>query len=490
MESRWSAKRSGAHNFKSGLCLWLVLWLVVVKPGGVGACPRLCVCYPTPMTVSCQSQNLTIVPAGVPYDSQRVFLQNNRITELRADSFGFETQVKMVLQQYLQTFFKVRPFSSLIRLFSPHSLQVLWLYGNNITWIEAGAFSNLRVLEELDLGDNPLQRLEGGAFRGLEKLQSLHMHRCKLAALPHDLFHKLYSLQFLYLQENQLHFLQDDLFSDLVNLTHLFLHGNRIRALSENVFRGLVNLDRLLIHDNRIRQVNRRAFRDLGRLTILYLFNNSLAELPGQAMKDAQGIQFLRLNGNPWSCGCEARPLWEWFREARISSSDLMCSSPSQRRGQDLRFLRELDFALCPLPDPGSLAGSTTTTFSTKTRWWFSKHKPASSSKASYQKSTETVKAFPFSAIKPQYLPKAPSETFSSKYELSEHEVALPKLDQEEYWANYGNEDSSIRCFEMECPPGYDNPAFPSSSSLPNTFSLLHLLSLSVLLFSLHFLFG
>lgn len=77
-----------------GLCLWLILWLVVVKPGRVGACPRLCVCYPTPMTVSCQSQNLTIVPAGVPYDSQRVFLQNNRITELRADSFGFETQVK------------------------------------------------------------------------------------------------------------------------------------------------------------------------------------------------------------------------------------------------------------------------------------------------------------------------------------------------------------------------------------------------------------
>lgn len=76
-----------------GLTLWLILWLVVMKPGGVAPCPRLCVCYPTPMTVSCQSQNLTIVPAGVPYDSQRVFLQNNRITELRADSFGFETQV-------------------------------------------------------------------------------------------------------------------------------------------------------------------------------------------------------------------------------------------------------------------------------------------------------------------------------------------------------------------------------------------------------------
>lgn len=79
--------------------------------------------------------------------------------------------------------------------------QVLWLFSNNITWIEAGAFSEMRDLEELDLGDNPnLHRLEGGAFRGLEKLQSLHMHRCRLTALPHDIFHKLYSLQFLYLQ--------------------------------------------------------------------------------------------------------------------------------------------------------------------------------------------------------------------------------------------------------------------------------------------------
>ncbi|XP_061582277.1 reticulon-4 receptor-like 2b [Cololabis saira] len=458
METRRTSRSAGARNFKGGLSLWLILWLVVVKPGGLTACPRLCVCYPTPMTVSCQSQNLTIVPAGVPYDSQRVFLQNNRITELRADSFGFET-------------------------------QVLWLYGNNITWIEAGAFSNLRILEELDLGDNPLLRhLEGGAFRGLEKLQSLHMHRCKLATLPHDIFHKLYSLQFLYLQENQLHFLQDDLFSDLVNLTHLFLHGNRIRALSENVFRGLVNLDRLLLHDNRIRQVNRRAFRDLGRVTILYLFNNSLADLPGQTMKDVQGIQFLRLNGNPWSCGCEARALWEWFRKARISSSELVCISPSQRRGQDLRFLREMDFAQCPVPDPGSLAGSTTTTFSTKTRWWFSKNKPASSSKTSYQKSSDPVKALPFSPVKPQYVPKITSEKIHSKYELSADEAALPKLDPEEYWANYGNEDSSIRCYELECAPSYDSGAFPSSSSLTITPSLLHLIFFSIITFSLNFI--
>lgn len=77
-----------------GLSLWLVVWLVLGKPSPTSACPHLCVCYPTPMTVSCQAQNFTAVPVGVPYESQRVFLQNNRITELRVGSFGFGTQVR------------------------------------------------------------------------------------------------------------------------------------------------------------------------------------------------------------------------------------------------------------------------------------------------------------------------------------------------------------------------------------------------------------
>ncbi|KTG41295.1 hypothetical protein cypCar_00006463 [Cyprinus carpio] len=311
------------------------------------------------------------------------------------------------------------------------------------------------------------------------------MHRCRLAALPHDIFHKLYSLQFLYLQENQLHFIQDDLFADLINLSQLFLHGNRIRTLSENVFRGLVNLDRLLLHDNRVRQVNRRAFRDLGRLTMLFLFNNSLAELPGQAMRDITSIEFLRLNNNPWACGCEARPLWEFFRGARLSSSEVLCASPASRRGEDLRFLREMDFALCPLPDPGSLSGTTTTTFSTKTRWWFSKHKPVSTSKGIFEKSSET-KAYPFKSQHPSIT------STSTKYELGEEEALLPKLDPEEYWANYGNEDAgitSLRCFELECPPEFDSLP-PSSSSSRSSSSVLLLLSMSVLTVCIHLLFG
>ncbi|KAF6726661.1 hypothetical protein FQA47_001978 [Oryzias melastigma] len=106
------------------------------------------------------------------------------------------------------------------------------------------------------------------------------------------------------------------------------------------------------------------------------------------------------------------------------------------------------------------------------------------------RKSTDGVKAFPFSPVKPQYPPKIPSEVIPSKYELSEDEAALPKLEPEEYWANYGNEDSSIRCFELECAPSYDSAAFPSSSSSTITPSLLYLLSISVATFVLQLLFS
>ncbi|XP_043940054.1 reticulon-4 receptor-like 2 [Protopterus annectens] len=288
----------------------------------VESCPSVCTCYSDPMTVSCQSQNFQQIPPGIPANSQRVFLQNNRILELRTGSFGIHT-------------------------------TVLWLYYNNISYIEPGTFWKLRNLEELDLGDNRnLRNLDPDTFRGLEKIQSLHIYRCGLSSLPPTIFRKLYTLQYLYLQENNLQYLQDDLFVDLVNLTHLFLHGNSIRVLSKNVFRGLFNLDRLLLHVNKIQVVNRWAFQDLSKVTILYLFNNSLSELSGETMDSLASLQFLRLNANPWICDCRARSLWEWFKRFRVSSSDLICVLPEEKKDQDLRYLTDKDFSACPLSNP------------------------------------------------------------------------------------------------------------------------------------------
>uniref|UniRef100_H3AD41 Reticulon 4 receptor like 2 n=1 Tax=Latimeria chalumnae TaxID=7897 RepID=H3AD41_LATCH len=380
------------------------------------ACPRLCICYPSPMTVSCQSQNFTEVPAQIPHDSKRLFLQNNHIMELRSGEglLGRET-------------------------------AVLWLYSNNISSIQVGAFSSLLELEELDLGDNKnLKSLAPDTFRGLEKLQSLHMHRCHLNSLPNRLFRRLYSLQYLYLQENNLHYLQDDLFIDLANLTYLYLHGNKIRTLSENAFRGLVNLDRLLLHQNRIHQVHHWAFGDLYRLTMLFLFNNSLTVLSGETMDDLVELQFLRLNGNPWACDCRARSLWGWFQRFRVSSSDLLCVSPEDKRGFDLRFLRESDFMGCPLPNPNRKKDKALANGRSNSLYEFGEGRPNPSS---FYKGLQS------------------KDLYSSKNDFST---------EEDYWNNYEPEEESSssspdwkrgrgKCFGLDCPSEGSSPGLQPS---------------------------
>ncbi|XP_042298527.1 reticulon-4 receptor-like 1 [Sceloporus undulatus] len=306
------------------LSLLLLLLLGLALPR-TAACPVDCVCYPAPMTVSCQSHHFLNIPEGIPEESERVFLQNNQISLLLRGNF------------------------------SP-ALVTLWVYSNNLTFVDPDAFRGFDHLEELDLGDNRnLRELAPETFRGLARLHALHLYKCGLSSLPGGLFQGLHNLQYLYLQDNHLDYLPEDLFLDLANLSHLFLHGNRLWSLQQNAFRGLVNLDRLLLHQNRLRSIHRRAFHDLRRLTLLFLFNNSLAELPGEALAPLGALEYLRLNGNPWHCDCRARSLWEWLRRFRGSSSSLGCETPTRLHGRDLKELTAEDFRACSTTGSESL---------------------------------------------------------------------------------------------------------------------------------------
>ncbi|KAL0994829.1 hypothetical protein UPYG_G00127690 [Umbra pygmaea] len=290
------------------LCGWVEL---------SSSCPRDCICYTAPSTVSCQAHNFLSVPEEIPAQSERVFLQNNKIQRLLRGHFSPTT-------------------------------TMLWLYSNNISYIQATTFHGFTLLEELDLGDNRhLRALASDTFQGLSRLHALHLYHCGLLSLPPGIFEGLSSLQYLYLQDNQLEFLEDDLFVDLLNLSHLFLHGNKLWSLHQNTFRGLGVLDRLLLHKNRLQWVHRLAFHDLRRLTTLYLFNNSLTELSGSCLALLPALEYLRLNDNPWECDCKALPLWDWLRRFKGSTSSLGCVSPPELQGRDLKGLKKEDLPSC-----------------------------------------------------------------------------------------------------------------------------------------------
>nr|XP_061838110.1 reticulon-4 receptor-like [Nerophis lumbriciformis] len=301
-----------------GRLLVLIMWLNFAPPAA--GCPAKCVCYSEPRpTVACQQQGLFSIPTEIPVRSQRIFLQSNKLTVVRSTSFS-----------------------------SCQNLTVLWLYSNNISYIEAGAFYGLEKLEELDIGDNSnLRTISPTAFRGLTKLHTLHLHRCGLSELPVGVFRGMFSLQYLYLQDNNILTLHDDTFLDLANLTYLYLHNNKIKIVTDNMFRGLINLDRLLLHQNRVIHVQPRAFSDLAKLKSLFLFFNNLTVLTGETMDPLTTLQYLRLNGNQWICDCRARTLWEWFKRFKGSSSELECNVPEFLAGKDLKRLKSEDMEGC-----------------------------------------------------------------------------------------------------------------------------------------------
>ncbi|XP_076846039.1 reticulon-4 receptor [Brachyhypopomus gauderio] len=298
----------------------LYLLLCLHSASVTSGCPAKCVCYSEPRpTVACQQQALTSIPTEIPVRSQRIFLQSNKLTVVRSTSFS-----------------------------SVHNLTVLWMYSNNISHIEAGAFYGLDRLEELDISDNSnLQIVSPSAFRGLTRLHTLHLHRCGLSELPTGVFRGLVSLQYLYLQDNNLLVLHNNTFVDLANLTYLFLHNNKIKVVTDHMLRGLISLDRLLLHQNRIVHVQQHAFSDLGKLTTLYLFYNNLTMLSAESMNPLVSLQYLRLNGNQWICDCRARPLWNWFKRFKGSSSELECHLPVALAGKDLKRLKDNDLEGC-----------------------------------------------------------------------------------------------------------------------------------------------
>lgn len=139
------------------------------------SCPRHCICYTAPTTVSCQAHNFLTVPEGIPPDSERIFLQNNKIHRLLRGHFSPET-------------------------------VTLWIYSNNITYIEPSTFHGFTLLEDLDLGDNRhLRSLAEDTFHGLSRLNALHLYRCGLSSLPNNIFQGLRNLQYLYLQVSEWH---------------------------------------------------------------------------------------------------------------------------------------------------------------------------------------------------------------------------------------------------------------------------------------------
>ncbi|XP_035437932.2 connectin [Spodoptera frugiperda] len=194
-------------------------------------------------------------------------------------------------------------------------LSVLGLDSNNIIEINRDVFIELPSLETLYLTNNKITTIHDKAFVHLINLKELEIDRNGLFSLNSETFSGLRNLQKLDLSSNNLEVIGDNTFLPLTNLKTLNLEENKIQMLDEKAFNGLGQLNVLNLAHNKLTAIeNVKTFEGLKSLTMLNLKSNLLIELKPQVMapilKNFYGnISSLDVEENNFPCDCRL----DWF---------------------------------------------------------------------------------------------------------------------------------------------------------------------------------
>lgn len=206
-------------------------------------CPKECRCPPNfPRAVYCDSKSLKSIPI-IPPHTWYLYLQNNLIEGITADSFKNAT-----------------------------SLRWLNLNRNKITneGVDDSVFSGMSHLAHLYMDDNLLSSVPTKLPASLEHLR---LSRNRISKIPSGVFNGLNKLNLLDLQGNKL---MDD-------------------AVTEVSLKGLNNLVQINLAKN---QLTTMPIGLPPTTTQLFLDGNNIEKIPAGYFKDLPKVAFLRLNHN------------------------------------------------------------------------------------------------------------------------------------------------------------------------------------------------
>ncbi|MBN3311233.1 LRTM1 protein, partial [Amia calva] len=163
----------------------------------VAGCPKECVCNTKTKVVDCRGRGLYDIPRKMQFDTQELYLQNNRIRGLGSMAFR-ETPL----------------------------LKVLDLANNSITSLSANTFQGLRGLQVLNLANNSIREIDKRLFNPIKTLSVLNLSFNHIANLPGTLADSINNLTRLSVRHNRLQRLDRLLLDSLTKLQALFFHNN------------------------------------------------------------------------------------------------------------------------------------------------------------------------------------------------------------------------------------------------------------------------
>lgn len=102
----------------------------------------------------------------------------------------------------------------------------------------------------------------------------------------------------VYLDGNNLQELQNHVFIGRKNMKILYVNGSRIETIQNRTFNGLSALQVLHLDNNLIRRLNGFEFEHLAHLRELYLQNNLISYINNLTLLPLRSLEILRLDGN------------------------------------------------------------------------------------------------------------------------------------------------------------------------------------------------
>ncbi|XP_037680558.1 matrix-remodeling-associated protein 5 isoform X2 [Choloepus didactylus] len=227
-------------------------------------------------------------------------------------------------------------------------------------------------VERINLGFNSIQALSETSFVGLTKLELLMIHGNNIPSIPDGALQDLNSLQVFKFSYNKLRVITGKTLQGLSSLIRLHIDHNKIEFIHPQAFNGLTSLRLLHLEGNLLQQLHPSTFStftflDYFRLSTirhLYLAENMIRTLPTGMLQNMPLLENLYLHGNPWTCDCEMKWIFEWDAKSRgilkckkdkaYEGGQLcaMCSSPKKLLGQEIHKLKDIACAKPVIESP------------------------------------------------------------------------------------------------------------------------------------------
>ncbi|KAM9443831.1 prolargin [Clarias gariepinus] len=290
-------------------------------PSSFPDCPRECMCPASyPNALYCENRNLRKVPV-IPARTHYLYLQNNYIDSVTADSFNNATELKWMnlgnnrIRSVETQVFEKLP--NLLHLYLnrnllkevpsnlPAGLEQLRLNRNQISKIAPGAFNKMEHLALLDLHHNRISdsNLAKNIFKDLKNLVQLNLAHNILRKMPANIPH---SIAQLFLDRNNIEDIPQNYFKGFTNLAFVRLNYNHLtnKGLPKMVFNVSTLLDLHLAHNN----LTTVPLFNL-HLEHLHLNNNNIESINGTELcpftlsdvpdpDNVPKLRYLRLDGN------------------------------------------------------------------------------------------------------------------------------------------------------------------------------------------------